>query len=197
MMNNQHISSMLAITSLAFSTTLMAQGMSNREYNVADKAIEAEYKSAMASCDSFADNARNICMTVAKGHKKVAKAQLEARYKPSKEADYNVSIARATADYSIAYEKCEDKADNVKDICQKEAKAARVRADSDAESQLMTSEAIATNNAKTIDAHMKATEISEDARRNAAASKRQANDTAEKCKAFTDEVKCLSEVEIR
>jgi hypothetical protein len=102
----------------------------------------------VASCDSFADNARDICMTVTKGHEKVAKAQLEARYKPSKEADYNVSIARATADYSVAYGKCDDKADNIKDICQKEAEAARVRADSDAKSQLMTSEAIATDNAR-------------------------------------------------
>jgi len=33
-------------------------------------------------------------MTVAKGREKVAKAQLKARYKPSKEADYDVNVAR-------------------------------------------------------------------------------------------------------
>lgn len=190
-MDKQHITAILAITSLAFSTGLMAQTMSKSEHKAADKAIEAEYKSARTSCDSFADNAKDICMAVAKGREKVAKAQLEARYKPSKEADYDVNVARAKADYSVAHEKCDDKAGNDKDVCNKEAEAALVRAKSDAKSQLKTAEAIRADNEKTIDAHLKAKEISEEARHDAATDKRDADYAVAKCDAMAGDARDL------
>src|SRR5665647_347710 len=114
-MNKQYISTILAITSLAFSTGAMAENMSKNEYKAAEKSIATEYKSAKAGCNTFADNARDICMVVAKGREKVAKAGL-------------------------------------------------MRAKSDAESQLKTSEAIEKDNDKTIDAHLKTKEDSEQAR---------------------------------
>src|SRR5665647_2025693 len=70
--NKQYISSILAITSLAFSDGAMAQNMSKSEYKAADKAIESEYNAAKVGCDPFAGNARDICMSVVKGHEKVA-----------------------------------------------------------------------------------------------------------------------------
>jgi len=59
------------------------------------------------------------------GKEKVAKAELEARYKPSEKNRYQARVAQADADYSVAKEKCDDKAGNEKDVCVKEAKAAR------------------------------------------------------------------------
>jgi hypothetical protein len=79
-MNKSYITAILAVTSLSFSTGVLAQSMSKSEYKACEKNIEAEYNSATADCDSFADNARDICMIVAKGIQKVAKTELEARY---------------------------------------------------------------------------------------------------------------------
>ena len=59
-------------------------------------------------------------------------AELDARYKPPQKADYSVTVAKAEAAYDIAKEKCADKAGNEKDVCVKEAKAAKVRAKADA-----------------------------------------------------------------
>jgi hypothetical protein len=141
-MNKTYITAILAVTSLAFSAGAMAQNMSKSEYAAVEKNIEVEYKSAKANCASFAGNAQDICMAVAKRTKKVAKAELDARYKPSKKADYKVSVAKAEADYAVAKEKCDDHAGNVKDVCLKEAKAALVHAKSDAKAHLKTSKAM-------------------------------------------------------
>ena len=80
-------------------------------------------------------------MAEAKGKEKVAKAELEARNKPSDKARYAVSIAKAEADYAVAKEKCDDKAGNDKTVCVKEAKAAETRAKADAKAQMKTSDA--------------------------------------------------------
>jgi hypothetical protein len=98
----------------------------------------AEYKSAKTACDSFADNAKDICLAIAKGKERVAKAELNAPYKPSKNADYEVSVAKVEADYMVAKENCDGKASNVKDVCVKEAKAALVGAKSDAKATIRT-----------------------------------------------------------
>jgi cob(I)alamin adenosyltransferase len=92
-MNQPYITAILAITRLSFSTGAMAQDMSNSEYKAAEKNIEAEFESFMADCGSFSHSAKDICRVVAKRTEKVAKAELEARYKPSKRADYEVSFA--------------------------------------------------------------------------------------------------------
>src|SRR5450759_2759654 len=83
-MNKTYINAILTVTSLSFSAGAMAQNMSKSEYTAVEKNIEVEYKSAKANCASFADNAQDICVAVAKRTKKVAKAELDARYKPLK-----------------------------------------------------------------------------------------------------------------
>ncbi|MDD4928312.1 MAG: hypothetical protein PHP85_03415 [Gallionella sp.] len=192
-MNQKHIAAMLAVSALAFSSGSMA--MSQDEYKAAKKAIAAEHKSAKASCNAFCDNARDICRAVAKGREKVAKAKLDARYKPSIDADYAVNIARGDADYAISLEKCDDKAGNLKDLCVEDAKAARMRAESDANAQLKTSDAITRHDAVVIDANLKAKEKSEEARQDAAASQRDSNDSVAKCAA--EESKCINEAKLK
>lgn len=141
-MNKPYITAILAVTSLAFSAGAMAQSMSESDYKAAEKSIKAEYQSDKMDCDSFADNAKDICMAVAKGNEKVAKAELEARYKPSKNARYNVSLAKAEANYAVAKEKCDGKEGNAEDVCEEEAKAAFAHAKSDAKAQLKNMEPI-------------------------------------------------------
>jgi len=80
--NNPYITAILAITSLTFNTAALA--MSEDELKSAGKHIDSAYQSAKVDCCSFTNNAKAICMAVAKDNAKVAKAELKARYQQSR-----------------------------------------------------------------------------------------------------------------
>lgn len=131
-MNKFNISSILVVLGFAFSGSAIAQNMSKDEHEAAEKSIVAQYKLDKEKCESLTGNAEDICVADAKGKEKVAKAELEAKFKPSKEATYKVSVAKAEANYDGAKEKCKDKKGNDHEVCEKEAKAALEKAKSDA-----------------------------------------------------------------
>lgn len=140
-MNRIKMTAIAAAITFAFSTGVMAaSGMSKDEYKADKSKIEAEYKSAKAACGSLADNAKDICVVEAKGKEKVAKAELEARYKPGDKTSRAVKIANAEADYEVAKEKCDDKAGDDKKACVKDAKAAEARAKADAKKPVPAAE---------------------------------------------------------
>lgn len=190
-MNKFTISSITLAISLAFSVNAMAQNMSKDEYKAAEKRIAAEYKADKVRCASLAANAKDICKAEAKGKDNVALAELEAQYKPSKKATYNVSVAKAESDYIVANEKCDDKAGNDKDVCVKEAKAALVSAKADAKAQMTTSEANTKAREETSDAREEAQEKGSEARQDAAAAKSDADYKVaiEKCDKFAGDLK--------
>lgn len=192
----------LALTiGLAFSVDAMDKSMSKQQYQSHQKSIEAEYKVDKAKCDSLAGNANDICVAQAKGKMNVAKAELEASYKPSVKTRYDASVAKADADYSVAIEKCDDRAGNAKDVCVKEAKAAKVHQIANAKAQMETSKATATANEKSADANATAMEKKVDANQDAAAEKRAADYSVakEKCDVLAGSAKelCLSDAKVR
>lgn len=211
-MKNFNISAIALAIGLAFSVNAMAASMSKHQYKSHEKNIEAEYKAAKAGCDSLAGNAKDICVAEAKGKKSVAKAELEANYKPSVKTRYDARVAAADADYSVAIEKCDDKAGNDKDVCVKEAKAAKVHQIADAKTQMKTSkanavaneksdDANAVANEKSDDANAKAMETKADAQKDAAAAKRDADYAVakEKCDVLAGSAKdlCMSDAKVR
>lgn len=128
-MNRIKMTAIAAAITFAFSTGAMAaSGISKDEYKADKSKIAAEYKSAKAACGSLAGNAKDICVVEAKGKEKVAKAELEVRFKPGDKTSRAVKIANAEADYAVAKEKCDDQAGNDKKACVKDAKAAEARA---------------------------------------------------------------------
>jgi len=132
-MSKFNITSIAAAIALVFSAGAMAaDGLSKDEYRAAQGRIAADYKSAHANCAKLTANAKDVCIAQAKGDEKVAKAELEARNKPSDKARYDVSIAKADADYAVAKEKCDDRKGADKTACVKEAKADEARAKADA-----------------------------------------------------------------
>lgn len=167
-----------------------AQGLSKEQYQAGKDRIAAEFKADKAACDSMAGNAKDICQAEAGGLEGVSKAKLEAAFKPSLQASYNVRIATAKADYGVARERCNDSAGNVKSVCVKEARAAEVAATADAKVRLTTA------NANSV-----ASEKSVDARREAASATRDADyDVArEKCNSFAGDVKsnCIDDAKAR
>lgn len=175
---------------LAFSAGAMAQSMSKDQYQSDKDGINASYKSAIAACGSFSGNAKDICKAEASGKQSIAKADLDARYKPSVDATYKVRVAQADADYSVAKERCDDKAGNKKDVCVKEAKANSVAAKADAKAWM-----------KTANADNAASDKGNEARKDATSDKRDADYAVarEKCDAFASDAKdkCVNSAKVK
>jgi hypothetical protein len=176
--------------SLGFCAGANAQTMSKEQYKSGKDGIAAEYKAEKGACGSLSANARDICKAEAVGRELVAKAELDANYKPSEEASYKVRVARAESTFGVAKEKCDDSAGNVKDVCLKEAKAAAVAAKADAKARM-----------KTANANSVARDKGSEARNDAASAKRDADYAVakEKCDTFAGEAKlnCLSDAKAR
>lgn len=115
----------LAIAGLMATSTM---AMTKEEHKAGNDRISADYKASKAKCDTMNGNAKDICQKEAKGVENVAKAELEAQYKPSAKANQKVAEAKADAEYDVAKEKCDDMTGDAKNVCQKEAKAAHVTA---------------------------------------------------------------------
>ncbi|WP_311223440.1 MULTISPECIES: hypothetical protein [unclassified Acidovorax] len=124
MKHTRNLIAIVAATMLATS----AMAMTSAEHKTAKDQISATYKANKAKCDALTANAKDICQKEAKGVENVAKAELEAQYKPSDKNTYKVAETRADADYEVAKEKCDDMSGDAKNVCQKDAKAAHVTA---------------------------------------------------------------------
>jgi len=166
--NKLNIKLIALAVGFAFNAGSMAEGISKGDYNAGKGRIAAEYKSAKAGCASLSGNPNDICVAEAKGKEKVARAELDASYKPTPKTRYEAHLAKAEADYAVAKERCDDKAGNAKDVCVKEATAAETAAKADAKAQMKTSDASATANEKSADARSEANKQAADARKDAA-----------------------------
>jgi hypothetical protein len=120
---------------LAFSASAMAEAMTKTDYKASKARISAEYKTGKSGCASLSDNAKDICIVEAKGKQKVARAELEASYRPTPRNQYKALVAKADADFLVAREKCDDLAGDPKRACVLEAKVLQTAAMSDATKQ--------------------------------------------------------------
>jgi len=166
-------SSILAMAvGLALSTGALA--MSKDEHKIAKDRIEIDYKNDKAGCAALVANAKDICKAQAKGKENIAKAELEAGYAPSEKNRYDVRMAKAEAEFSVAKEKCDDQKGNAKDVCVKEAKATHTTAKADAKASMKIADAKHTAKEETTEARAKSAEKVADANKDAAADKREA-----------------------
>ena len=186
--------------SLALGTAARADDMKKAEYKAAEATIESDYRAGKAACESFSGNAKDICVAEAKGKQDVAKAELVAQNKPSAKHSHGVAIAKSDAIYAIAIERCDDKAGNDKDVCVKEAKAAKVHSLANAETQMKTWKANTAANETKADANTKASDAVAGAKHDAASSKRDADYAVakEKCAAFAGSIKddCVAKAKV-
>ncbi len=118
---------MLALA-MSFGCATSAMALTSAEHKAQNDRIEADYKTSRDKCGPMSGNAKDICVSEAKGVEKVAKAELEAQYKPSAKNEIKVREAKADATYDTAKEKCDDLSGNAKDVCVKDAKAAHTAA---------------------------------------------------------------------
>ena len=109
-----------------------AMALTKEEYKTQKDQISADYKVNRDKCAALKANPKDICVAEAKGVEKVAKAELEAQYKPSAKNTEKIALAKGDAAYATAKEKCDDLSGHAKDVCVKDAKAALVKAKEDA-----------------------------------------------------------------
>lgn len=188
------------IAAIFFSTGAIADNLSKADYVAAKDKISADYKMAKTNCGSLSGNAADICVAEGKGRESVARADLEASYKPTSKNRYDASVARAEVDYDVARQRCDDKAGNVKDVCVKEAKAAETAAKADAKTQMKTVKANKKASDKSADARSDAASTKAEARMDAAADKNDAQYAVakEKCDTFAGAAKdsCLDQAKV-
>ena len=121
-------------TALAVITSgaAVAAGMTKDDYRAARTRITAEYEADRQKCGAHLGNPAQLCAARARGARDVAKAELEATYKPGPRTNYDAAIARAQASYAIAKEECDRQDGKVRESCVKDARAARERAKGEA-----------------------------------------------------------------
>lgn len=116
----------MALLTACMATSAMA--LSAQEEKSLKDQIQQEYKAAKDGCKSLSGNAKDVCEKEAEGREKVAKAELALRKEDSPKHRMELAKARADAEYEVAKEKCDDLKGNAEDVCEKDAKAAHVRA---------------------------------------------------------------------
>lgn len=191
----------LAAALLALNADVVSAKLAKEEYKRSKDTIEAEYKGARERCGSLAGNAKDVCMAEARGNRKAARADLDARDKNTNKAWQEAREARAEANYGVAKEKCDDLGGNAKDVCLKEAKAARTAAMADAKVDRKARDARADTNKAVSQARGKEAERVAEARKDAAEEKREADYAVarERCDKFAGDVKarCLDDAKAK
>ncbi len=143
--------------SLFFSAGAMAESLSKSDYKVGKTRISAEYKTDKAACDALSGQPKDLCVVQAKGKEKVARADLEVRYKSTPKTRYEAHAAKADADHAVAMAHCDELAGNAKDVCAKEAKSVQTTLKADAKARMKTTDANVTAGEKATDARKDAT----------------------------------------
>jgi hypothetical protein len=108
-----------------------AASMTKEEASAEKARIEAEYKADRKACDGLSGNSKDVCVEQAKGKEKVARAELDYKQDTSERHRAKVAMAKADAAYNVAKEKCDELSGEQKDVCVKDAKAAKARAEAD------------------------------------------------------------------
>lgn len=99
-----------------------AIALTKTEYKTQKDGISSTYKVDREKCNALKDNAKDICVSEAKGVEKIAKAELEAAYKPTDRNIKKVDKVKHDTAYDTAKEKCDDSSGDAKSACKKEAK---------------------------------------------------------------------------
>lgn len=176
----------LAVAGLAASTGM---AMDKEGVAAAKVQISADYKAQYKHCTTLAANARDVCVKEAVGRKKIALADLQARFAPSDSTQYRANVVRADVAYTVNQEKCNDRPGHARKVCQKDAKALHVRALEDAK--------IARIEAQMVNAPAARITAVDAARKKAAVERRAIDYEAalERCKAVADDARpqCLED----
>ena len=123
---------LLLSVALSYVFSGAALAMTKAEYSAQRDTIKGDYKVGRDKCNSLKANAKDICVSEAKGVEKIARAELEATNQPSARHTEKLAMAKGDAAFDTAKKKCDDSAGNAKTVCRADAKAAHVKANEEA-----------------------------------------------------------------
>ena len=115
----------LAIAGAAAPATRKPPPLTKPAYEAQKAKIDAGYDADRKLCDGLKGQKQDVCEAEAKGRQAALKAELEAKYKPSPQAEQKAKNVTADANFDVAKTKCQAFKDKAKDHCIKDAKAAR------------------------------------------------------------------------
>jgi hypothetical protein len=125
------ISAVIAASVAAFgfastaSTASAASTAAKDTYALARQSADTNYQRAQAQCIALTGVPRNVCVAEAEAVRTRATSSAKVQYKGTRQAHANARIAVANADFAVAEAKCESHAGNKKEVCLKEAAAAK------------------------------------------------------------------------
>jgi hypothetical protein len=132
---------LISVATMGFASVSAAATVEAKTtYKAAQESAAADYKIDREKCDSLTDNPKNVCVKEAEAARTRTKAEAEAQYKNTPRALANARTEIANSEYGVAKAKCGSKTGNDKDVCIKEAKAAKVadKADAKADKKVVT-----------------------------------------------------------
>jgi hypothetical protein len=95
-------------------------------FNGAKDIAQAEYKIAVAKCDSLTGNPKEVCVAEAKAARTTLESNASAQYKNTLSNRTNSAKAIVDAHYDVEKAKCGSKNGNEKDVCIKIADANKI-----------------------------------------------------------------------
>lgn len=101
------------------------------DFNAGKARAEAELQTDKAACDKLSGNSRDICREQARGKEMVAKAELELAHTGTRQSHARVAAVKLDTAYDIARTRCNDQAGSARNVCAKEAQAARAKGQDD------------------------------------------------------------------
>jgi hypothetical protein len=125
----------------ATGTAWAAGNLSPAAYSQAKVQVEAVYKGERDACKPLKANAQDICVQTAKGHEKVAMANLQYQRTGNAKDMAKLVEARNDATFQVAKEMCDDEQGNAKDVCKTKARAEYDKAKADAKAKKEITEA--------------------------------------------------------
>jgi hypothetical protein len=116
-----------SIAAIGFASTATAASTAAKDtYSLARQSADTDYQRAQAQCNALTGVPKNVCAAEAEAVRTRATSSAKVQYKGTRQAHANARIAVANADFAVAQAKCENHTGNKKEVCLKEAAAAKV-----------------------------------------------------------------------
>ena len=101
--------------------------MSKNKFETLGDNIDKEFKVATARCNPLNNDKSAICNAKAEGARDIARAELQATFKPTIQNRYDANMTSAGANYTIATKQCNSLQDSEIDACKLLTKETYVR----------------------------------------------------------------------
>jgi hypothetical protein len=102
--------------------------MTRQDYSEARKTLEAQTRRTLGECRTLEGRAKEVCRAEARAADRIHRAELDARYYGTVDAESGIAVARVKAQFEVARARCNELAGDERGTCLKAARTERSRA---------------------------------------------------------------------